>query len=65
MKRHIVFVFTIGFLFAISDEVHQYFVPGRNADIFDLLVDWCAISLSLLCFKTVCKLWEITIKRNR
>jgi VanZ family protein len=26
-------------LFGASDEFHQYFVPGRDCDIFDLLAD--------------------------
>jgi len=26
-------------LYALSDELHQYFVPGRSCDIIDLLVD--------------------------
>ena len=26
-------------LYGILDEVHQYFVPGRNADIYDALAD--------------------------
>ena len=26
-------------LFGISDEIHQYFVPGRMADVFDVVAD--------------------------
>jgi len=42
----------VGFLFALSDEVHQYFAPGHSADVFDLLVDFVGILLSLFltCF---------------
>lgn len=29
----------IAFLYGISDEIHQAFVPGRSADIFDALFD--------------------------
>jgi VanZ family protein len=31
--------FLIAFLYGISDEIHQYFVPGRQADVFDALAD--------------------------
>ena len=31
--------FLIAFLYGISDEIHQYFVPGRDADVFDALAD--------------------------
>ncbi len=27
------------FVFAVLDEVHQYFVPGRHSDIYDLMGD--------------------------
>jgi VanZ family protein len=26
-------------LYGVSDEVHQAFVPGRNADVFDWVAD--------------------------
>ena len=29
----------ISFLYAISDEIHQYFVPGRAGRAFDVLID--------------------------
>ena len=28
-----------GFLYACTDEIHQAFVPGRNADLLDILID--------------------------
>ena len=30
-------------LFAISDEVHQFFTPTRNASVIDLLIDATAV----------------------
>lgn len=38
----------LGSLYAISDEIHQYFVPGRSADIGDVLADVAGISIILL-----------------
>lgn len=29
----------IGFAYALSDEFHQLFVPGRNFEAFDILID--------------------------
>jgi VanZ family protein len=29
----------IGIFYALTDEWHQSFVPGRNSSIFDLIVD--------------------------
>jgi VanZ family protein len=28
-----------GFLYAVSDELHQLFVPGREAEVYDVMVD--------------------------
>jgi len=36
----------VGILYAISDEVHQIFVPDRTADLLDLLVDSAGISVA-------------------
>ena len=41
MKRN-VFVWSIILtgLYGATDEIHQYFVPGRNADVYDVLADF-------------------------
>jgi len=37
---HPIFIpFLIAFLYGLSDEIHQYFVPGRDADVFDALAN--------------------------
>ena len=28
-------------LYAVSDEIHQYFVPGRSCEIRDMMIDFC------------------------
>lgn len=37
--------FVLGFLYGFSDELHQYFVPGRNPSAADLLVDGLGVFL--------------------
>lgn len=39
MGRKAIFTFLICFLYACSDELHQYFVPGRTASFTDILID--------------------------
>lgn len=34
-----VFAFAFSVLYAISDEIHQYFVPGRACKLTDVLID--------------------------
>lgn len=31
--------FSVGVTYAISDEIHQHFIPGRNASIIDVGID--------------------------
>lgn len=47
-KKFYITVIIIGALFALSDEIHQYFVKGRSADVFDWIADSLGIISSLL-----------------
>lgn len=38
-KRLFIYPISIGAIYAASDELHQYFVPGRAARITDVLID--------------------------
>jgi VanZ family protein len=38
----------LSFAYALSDEWHQSFVPGRDADPFDIVADSVGIALALL-----------------
>jgi len=42
-KKLIFLAILISILYAISDEVHQLFVPGRNGSINDILLDTIGI----------------------
>jgi VanZ family protein len=46
--RTVLLVIIAGFLFAVSDEVHQLFVPGRTMRQFDVLVDMAGIALAVI-----------------
>lgn len=37
----------LSILFSISDEIHQYFVPGRFCSATDVLIDTCGIVLGI------------------
>ena len=42
MRRAILISASIVLLYAISDEFHQYFVPGRSSEVRDVLIDTTA-----------------------
>ena len=49
-KPKILFVISLCFcsLYGMSDEIHQHFVPDRDADIFDWLADTLGASFALI-----------------
>lgn len=49
---------TICFLYALSDEIHQLFVPGRSGQISDVLIDFTGSILGVLVFVVVIKILD-------
>ena len=49
-KRYL-YSFIIGFIYAISDEIHQLFITGRSGKIFDVLIDSLGIIMSIFIYK--------------
>lgn len=47
LRRAALVAAAIAFAYAISDEYHQSFVPGRDADPFDVLVDSVGIAVAV------------------
>lgn len=46
-KRTYIYAVILCMLYAISDEVHQYFVPGRSAGVIDVVIDTVGASLGV------------------
>ncbi|KAA3604078.1 MAG: VanZ family protein [Calditrichaeota bacterium] len=56
LKENAVLVtFFFGTFYGASDEIHQYFVPGRYCDFMDFVADTLGILLGI-------GIWEIYIK---
>lgn len=45
---HIIFALIFSIIYAVSDEFHQSFVPGRDSSFRDILIDIAGIVLALL-----------------
>lgn len=50
-KNAMLFSVIIGLLYGISDEIHQLFVPGRYADIFDVIADFIGVLIAQVLFR--------------
>ncbi|MBR7132614.1 MAG: VanZ family protein [Clostridia bacterium] len=51
-------------LYAISDEVHQLFVPGRSCEIRDVLIDFCGAMLAVSLLFLVTKFSKIRFTKK-
>lgn len=40
-KHKYLYILAFCLLYAVSDEIHQYFVPGRACRLFDVGIDFC------------------------
>lgn len=59
------FSWIYGTLYAISDEVHQYFVPGRACQIRDMVIDSTGVMAGVLFYFCCAKLWGVWKKNGK
>lgn len=52
-KKKIIYSIIIGMLYAISDEIHQYFVPNREMQIKDVFIDTLGIITGVFLYITL------------
>jgi VanZ family protein len=58
-RKTITIILLISLAYALSDEFHQLFVPGRVADVKDLLTDFIGSICSVLAIKLIEKWKEL------
>lgn len=57
-----------GTLYAVMDEIHQYFVPGRACQLRDMLIDACGVTAGVLiaaCALCITRKWHSRNKNSR
>ncbi|MBQ9072182.1 MAG: VanZ family protein [Bacilli bacterium] len=42
-----------GILYGISDEIHQYFIPGRSCEIRDVIIDSAGVIFGIIIFMLI------------
>ena len=63
-KLRIPVTLCFGFLYAVSDEVHQLFVPGRSFQFFDIFMDTCGVALG--CLSGIILIWIVkSVKKKK
>lgn len=59
-KRYVlILAFAISFAYGVTNEIHQYFVPWRDADVFDVMAN----GIGAFCFPMA--LWLRTHQQER
>ena len=61
-RKAILYSFIISFLYAISDEIHQIFVPGRAGQVMDVLIDSSGGIIGIAIYASV---YSLTIGKRR
>ena len=61
-EKNWVLSFVLTMIYAATDEIHQSFVPGRNAAVYDLAFDFSGAAISAY---VIWKLRQIRPKRQK
>ena len=61
-KQKMTFIGFIGCVYALSDEFHQSFVPGRTSEIGDIIADWIGVFLAISLYRLFIKRFGSTIE---
>ncbi|WP_152656713.1 VanZ family protein [Oceanobacillus sp. CFH 90083] len=57
-KKGVGIALLICILYAITDEVHQLFIPGRSGEITDVLIDSAGASVGMAVYLVISRLTE-------
>jgi len=52
------YLLTVSFFYALLDEIHQFFVPYRYFDIYDLIIDSIGVVFGFIAYLLVKKLYK-------
>jgi len=63
-KKILLYSIFLSFFYAITDEIHQLFVPGRSGQIKDVLIDTSGALIASIIFLLVLPKLEIIFKRK-
>lgn len=64
-RKRFIYALLICAAYATSDEIHQYFVPGRACLATDVLIDSCGSTLGILLTLAASSLGQMYIRRHR
>ncbi|MBP3597515.1 MAG: VanZ family protein [Clostridia bacterium] len=63
-RKRMMFAGLLGFTYAVTDEIHQLFVPGRTGKIVDVYIDSLGVITGVLCMK-LCIMVFIQLRKKK
>lgn len=63
-KNRIYISFGIGLMYAISDEIHQSFIPERTPMISDVCIDTCGVITGIIILIVIQFIWYRIFKKS-
>lgn len=63
-KRKVIYSFIIGGVYAITDELHQLFIPGRSCEFRDICIDSSGVLLGILVTVSIIKIIKNAVKNK-
>ena len=64
LKKFMISLF-VGLIYAISDEIHQSLIPGRDARIFDVCIDTTGVFSGIIIILIVISVYKALFKEVR
>lgn len=64
MKQKILYSIAFGAGYAVTDELHQFFVSGRSAQVLDVGIDTAGVITGVLIYLALRMLIERIVKKN-
>lgn len=61
-EQKMLYSIIIGIIYATTDEIHQYFIPGRSMSILDVFIDTLGLCTGIVIFLI---LYNSIIKRMK
>ena len=65
LKHRYFAAFAVSALYASTDEFHQYFVPGRSAEIKDVAIDCAGVLVGILLYLLITRIIREVKKRRK
>ena len=64
-KKQVIFSGLLGVIYAISDEIHQLFIPGRGGRVQDVCIDSIGVFLGIFILSFIIKIIEVVKSRKK